>query len=77
MLKTIAGILSVQEGEITVNGQIVSKEALYECVWGRPLAGDSTALYTAVSRLNAKLAEENAQVTISYFRGRGYALEAV
>ena len=59
------------------NGQIVSKEALYECVWGRPLAGDSTALYTAVSRLNAKLAEENAQVTISYFRGRGYALEAV
>ena len=59
------------------NGQIVSKGALYECVWGRPLAGDSTALYTAVSRLNAKLAEENAQVTISYFRGRGYALEAV
>mgnify|MGYP000084305201 FL=1 len=27
MLKTIAGILSVQEGEITVNGQIVSNEA--------------------------------------------------
>ncbi len=59
------------------NGQIITKEALFECVWGRPLAGDSTALYTAVSRLNTKLAEEQAQVTISYLRNRGYLLETV
>ena len=59
------------------NGQLISKEELYESVWGRALGGDSTALYTAVSRLNAKLAEENAQITIAYLRGRGYLLESI
>lgn len=59
------------------NGQLLSKEALYECVWGRPLAGDSTALYTTVSRLNNKLMEQTVPLTISYLRGKGYVLEAV
>lgn len=58
-------------------GQFVSKEALYESVWGRPLSGDSTALYTAVSRLNTKLTEVGAQVTITYLRGKGYTLELI
>ena len=58
-------------------GQIIAKEDLYERVWGRALAGDSTALYTAVSRQNTKLAESGAQVTIHFLRGKGYALEAV
>lgn len=59
------------------NGRILPKAELYESVWGRPMGRDSAALYTALSRLNAKLSEEEAQVTISYLRGRGYLLEAV
>ena len=38
---------------------------------------DSTALYTAISRLNAKLADENTEITISYLRNKGYLLEMV
>ena len=53
------------------------KEALYEAVWGRPMAADSAALYTAVSRLNAKLAEASSRLTISYLRGQGYQLEEI
>lgn len=59
------------------NGQYVNKEILYENVWGTPMAGDSAALYTAVSRLNAKLKKESAGIMISYTHGRGYALESV
>lgn len=58
------------------NGQAVSKESLYDSVWGTPLLDDSTALYTAVSRLNAKLEKEHTGITISYLREKGYALEA-
>ena len=58
------------------NAQAVSKESLYDSVWGAPLPEDSTALYTAVSRLNAKLEKEKTGITISYLRERGYALEA-
>lgn len=59
------------------NGQIITKEKLYESVWGRPLVTDSTALYTAISRLNTKLADENTEITISYLRNKGYLLEMV
>ena len=59
------------------NGQAVSKEALYDSVWGEPLVGDSSALYTAVSRLNTKLENEDIGITISYLRDKGYALEAI
>jgi DNA-binding response OmpR family regulator len=58
-------------------GRILPKEQLYEAVWGRPLATDSTALYTAISRLNAKLGEAQSEATISYLRGQGYMLETV
>ena len=58
------------------NGQAVSKEALYDSVWGAPLPEDNTALYTAVSRLNAKLEKEHTGIIISYLREKGYALEA-
>ena len=58
------------------NGQAVSKETLYDSVWGEPLPEDSTALYTAVSRLNTKLEKEHTGITISYLREKGYALEA-
>ena len=55
--------------------QIISHMALAELKCS--LAGDSTALYTAVSRLNTKLTESGAQVTIRFLRGKGYTLEAV
>ena len=57
------------------NGQAVSKETLYDSVWGTPLPDDNTALYTAISRLNTKLEKEHTGITISYLRERGYALE--
>ena len=59
------------------SGQITTKEDLYESVWGRPMLNDSSALYTSVSRLNAKLSEEHAEIKISYLRRKGYVLEAV
>ena len=58
------------------NGQAVTKEALYDGVWGAALPEDSAALYTAVSRLNTKLEKEQTGITISYLREKGYALEA-
>lgn len=58
------------------NGQAVSKEALYDNVWGTPLPGDTTTLYTTVSRLNTKLDKEQTGITISYLREKGYTLEA-
>ena len=59
------------------NGQGVAKEVLYENVWGNPLHGDSSALYTAISRVNSKLKKENSKITISYDQGKGYMLEFV
>lgn len=59
------------------SGQITTKEDLYESVWGRPMLNDSSALYTSISRLNAKLSEEHAEIKISYLRRKGYVLEAV
>lgn len=59
------------------NGQSIDKEALYESVWGSPLINDSSALHTAISRLNAKLKKENARVAITYAADKGYALETV
>lgn len=41
------------------------------------MLNDSSAIYTTVSRLNAKLSEEHAEITISYLRRKGYVLEAV
>lgn len=57
------------------NGQVVSKEKLYQFVWGNALSGDSAALYTAVSRLSAKLKKEAVPLAISYTRDKGYTLE--
>lgn len=57
---------------VSDNGTGIARENLPH-IFGQ----GSAALYTALSRLNAKLSEEEAQVTISYLRGRGYLLEAV
>lgn len=55
-------------------GTFVSKEELYEIVWGAPLVQGNNALYTAVSRLNGKLAQQTVPAAVTYERGRGYAL---
>ena len=59
------------------NGQAVSKEKLYQFVWGTPLSDDATALYTAVSRASAKLRQENVPINIVYVREKGYTLEEI
>lgn len=56
-------------------GQAVSKEKLYQSVWGDALVGDSAALHTAISRTNSKLKKGAAPINITYVRGRGYSLE--
>ena len=57
------------------NGQVVSKEKLYQFVWGNALSGDSAALYTTVSRVSAKLKKANVPMNIVYTREKGYTLE--
>lgn len=59
------------------NGQVVSKEKLYQFVWGSALSGDSAAIYTAVSRVGAKLKKENVPLNIVYVRDKGYTLEEI
>lgn len=59
------------------NGQAVSKEKLYQYVWGTTLSDDTTALYTAVSRASAKLRQENVPMNIVYTREKGYTLEEI
>lgn len=54
-------------------GKTLSKAALYEAVWKAPLAGDDTAIKTAVSRLRKKL--EDSDFTIKSLRGQGYRFE--
>ncbi len=58
-------------------GSTVQKAELYENVWGLPYYDNANALFTAVSRLNKKLDDNNADVTITYERGKGYALEKI
>ena len=58
-------------------GSTVPKAELYENVWGRPYSDNANALFTAVSRLNKKLDDSKADVTITYERGKGYALESI
>ena len=59
------------------NGQVVSKEKLYQFVWGSELSGDSTALYTAVSRVSTKLKKEEVPINVVYLRDKGYTLEEI
>lgn len=58
-------------------GSTVPKAELYENVWGLPYSDNANALFTAVSRLNKKLDDSKADVTITYERGKGYALESI
>lgn len=53
--------------------QTIDKDVVYEKVWGRPMAGDSQALGSAVSRLRKKL--NGCGYTISAEYGNGYRFE--
>lgn len=54
----------------------VGKEELYQTVWGTPLVTkNSSALYTAVSRLNAKLEQANVPLMVCAQANEGYVLE--
>ena len=53
------------------------KAELYENVWGLPYPDNANAPFTAVSRLNKKLDDNKADVTITYESGKGYALESI
>ena len=55
----------------------VSKSTLYRDVWGADPGENHNALYTAVSRLNGKLDDANADLRVTLHRGEGYALEKV
>ena len=44
---------------------------------GLPYSDNANALFTAVSRLNKKLDDNKADVTITYERGKDYALESI
>jgi DNA-binding response OmpR family regulator len=51
---------------------VVSADHIYNKVWGAPLAGDTRALQTTISRLRKKI--NHAGYDISVIRGQGYSL---
>ena len=53
--------------------QLVNSEQVYEAVWGQPMAGNSQALNSAVSRLRKKLVGCGYTVSVEY--GTGYRFE--
>lgn len=54
-------------------GRVLSKEALYEAVWGVPMAGDGGALWRQLSALKRKLASGDIELISE--RGQGYMLK--
>ena len=56
-------------------GRTLSTELLYETVWQQSLAGDGNALWTQISRLKQKLAENGGGAVNISRRSGGYKLE--
>ena len=55
-------------------GKTLSKETIYEKVWGMPMNEDSQALYTVVSRLKKKLEPAGTALRLAAVRPAGYRL---
>lgn len=55
----------------------VEKEELYQSVWGCPMLDNSSALYTAISRLNKKLSRACSGLVITSEHAIGYILEEI
>lgn len=58
-------------------GQSLNKEFIYQTVWGQPLADNSRALYTMVSKLKKKLDPCQKTIRIQAVRGDGYKLNVL
>ena len=54
-------------------GDVVTKEFLYEAAWKQPLSQDANALKKEVSRLRGKLAESSFEIVTQ--RGKGYLFQ--
>lgn len=55
-------------------GRTVSKETIYEEVWGQAMGEDSQALYAVVSRLKRKMEPGKQSVRLAAVRPEGYRL---
>ncbi|MDE8733006.1 response regulator transcription factor [Eubacteriales bacterium DFI.9.88] len=55
-------------------GRTISKEAIYEKVWGQAMGGDSQALYAVVSRLKKKMEPGKDSIRLLTVRPEGYLL---
>lgn len=58
-------------------GKTLSAEELYEGAWDRPMAGNTGAIWTCISRLKSKLEASGGRVSLMNFRGRGYMIEVI
>lgn len=56
-------------------GNVITTEDLYSKIWGRPMAGDKTAVQKAASRLRKKL--DAAGYTVRSVYSKGYVFEPV
>lgn len=56
-------------------GKTMSAEQIYEGAWNQPMAGNTNALWTCISRLKSKLETCREQISLMNFRGKGYLLE--
>lgn len=56
-------------------GKTMSAEQIYEGAWNQPMAGNTNALWTCISRLKSKLKTCREQISLMNFRGKGYLLE--
>jgi len=54
-------------------GKPMSAEAIYEKIWGQPMAGDKNALQVSITRLRKKI--EPAGYVIASAHGQGYVFE--
>ena len=55
----------------------MSAEYLYEKIWGQKMMGNHNTLKTTISSLRKRLAESDADYTITAARGKGYYIEPV
>ena len=72
-------MLTVKEFSILLllaqnEGTIISKETIFETIWGQPLNGNSQALYAMMARLKRKLETAGDAVHLNAMRPEGYRL---
>jgi DNA-binding response OmpR family regulator len=59
-------------------GKTLSKETIYETVWGTKMGDVAAAIHTCISRLKKKLADAgDDRIILSVSRNEGYTLEII